>query len=165
MTTFQFKIGGTFVLLKRNKAFNQNIKNMPLTLTLSEGVLPEGKEREAVIQITDSILKTHGLTGNKVMTPMVTASVHIVPKGLSFYGGKEFKGAWAEWKVPSFALSDKKVMKQHFADVTEIIHELSGRKQPKDNIYVNVVHAVDGGWNLDGVAMTNEELLRAISMG
>jgi hypothetical protein len=36
---------------------------------------------------------------------------------------------------------------------------------PKENIYVNVVHTVDGAWNLDGQAMTNEELGEAISRG
>ncbi|MBO3697738.1 hypothetical protein [Roseivirga sp. E12] len=138
---------------------------MPLTLTLTEGILPKGSEGEAVKQISDSLLKTHGLTGNTVMTPSVTATVHIVPKGSSFSGGKEFSGAWAEWKVPSFALADKDVTKQHFAEVTEIIHQLSGGKQPKDKIYVNVVHAVDGAWNLGGVAMTNEQIVEAISRG
>lgn len=138
---------------------------MPLTLTLTEGVLPIGKEKEAVQQITDSLLKTHGLTGNTVMTPNITANVHIVPKGFSFSGGEEFLGAWAEWKVPSFALADHAIIKQHFAEVTEIIHQLSDKKQPKDRIYLNVVHAVDGAWNLDGIAMTNEELGEVISKG
>lgn len=138
---------------------------MPLTLTLTEGVIPLGQEKEAVKQITDSLLKTHGLTGNTVMTPNITANVHIVPKGSSFSGGKEFLGAWAEWKVPSFALSDKTVIKQHYKEVTDIIHQLSGGKQPKDNIYINVIHAVDGGWNLDGIAMSNEELGAEISKG
>ncbi len=138
---------------------------MPLTLTLTEGVLPSGKEKEAVQQITDSLLETHGLTANTVMTPNITANVHIVPKGSSFSGGKEFLGVWAEWKVPSFALADQAIIKRHFAEVTEIIYKLSGEKQPIDNIYINVVHAVDGGWNLDGIAMTNEELGEAISKG
>lgn len=138
---------------------------MPLTLTLTEGVIPVGKEKEAVQLITESLLKTHGLTGNNVMTPNITANVHIVPKGLSFSGGEEFTGAWAEWKVPSFALADQVVIKQHFAEVTEIIYRLSGGKQSKDHIYVNAVHAVNGGWNLDGKAMTNEELGDAISKG
>ena len=138
---------------------------MPLTLTLTEGVLPVGTEKKAVQQITASLLENHGLTGNTVMTPNITANVHIVPKGMSFSGGEEFLGAWAEWKVPAFALADRVVQKQHFAEVTDIIFNLSGGKQPKDNIYVNVVHALDGGWNLDGIAMTNEELGQAISKG
>ncbi|MCE7995683.1 MAG: 4-oxalocrotonate tautomerase [Roseivirga sp.] len=136
---------------------------MPLTLTLTEGVLPSGSEKKAVEEITASLLNTHGLTGNAVMTPNVTANVHIVPKGSSFTGGEEFSGAWAEWKVPSFALADREVIKRHFAEVTDIIHNLSGGKQPKDHIYVNVIHAVDGAWNLDGTAMTNEEIVEAIS--
>ncbi|WP_432412496.1 hypothetical protein [Rasiella sp. SM2506] len=138
---------------------------MPLTLTITEGVFPSEKVKEAVVQITNSFLKNHGLTGNAVMTPNITANVHIVPKGFSFSGGEEFVGAWAEWKVPSFALADQAVIKQHFAEVTEIIYKLSGGRQPKDNIYVNVVHAVDGGWNLDGKAMNNEALGAAISKG
>jgi hypothetical protein len=138
---------------------------MPLTLTLTKGVLPKGKEKEAIAQLTDSLLKWSGLTGNKVMLPNVTANVIIVPKGSSFSGGKEFSGAWVEWKLPSFGLTDREVQKKHLEDATNIIHELSGKKQPKDNIYVNVVHAVDGAWNFNGQAMTNAEIGEAISKG
>ena len=55
---------------------------MPLTLSLTEGVLPNGKEKEAVAQISDSILKWHGLTGNTVMTPNITATLHFRPPDL-----------------------------------------------------------------------------------
>ena len=138
---------------------------MPLTLTLTEGVLPRGREKQAVEQLTDAMLERHGLTGNKVMTPNITATVHVLPKESTFSGGKEFAGAWVEWKVPSFAFSSREVQQGYFKDATDIIEELSGGKQPRDNIYVNVVHAVDGAWNLDGKAMTNEELGQAISQG
>jgi len=138
---------------------------MPLTLTLTEGVLPTGTEKEAVAKITDTFLKWHGLTNNKVMTPNVTATVHILPKSSTFSGGVEFAGVWIEWKVPSFAFSDRKIQQGFSEDATNIIHELSGGEQPKDNIYINVVHAVDGTWNLNGQAMTNEQLGEAISKG
>jgi hypothetical protein len=138
---------------------------MPLTLTLSEGVIPAGTEKQAVTRLTDSMLKWHGLTGNKVMTPNITTTVHVLSQGSTFSGGKEFAGAWVEWKVPSFAFNSREIQIGYFKDATEIIHELSGGKQPKDNIYVNVVHSVDGAWNLDGLAMTNEQLGEAISKG
>ena len=138
---------------------------MPLTLTLTEGVIPAGSEKEAVAKITNSMLKHHGLLGNTIMTPNITAHVSVLSKSATFSGGEEFSGVWMEWKVPSFALADREVQKAFFAESTEIIHELSGRRQPKDNIYSNVVHTVDGSWNLDGVAMTNEELGEAISKG
>ncbi len=138
---------------------------MPLTLTLTEGVIPAGSEKEAVAQLSDAMLKHHGLTGNKVMTPNITATVHVLPMNSTFSGGKEFSGAWVEWKVPSFAFATKEVQQGYFEEATHIIHQLSGGKQPKDNIYVNVVHTVDGAWNFDGRAMSNEEIGEAISKG
>jgi hypothetical protein len=50
-------------------------------------------------------------------------------------------------------------------EATNIIHEMSGGKHPKDRIWVNVLHAVDGGWGVNGAAMTNDELKAAASRG
>jgi len=136
---------------------------MPLTLTLTEGVIPVGSEKKAVAQLSDAMLKHHGLIGNTVMTPNITATVNVLPESSTFSGGKEFSGAWVEWKVPSFAFASREVQQGYFTEATNIIYELSGRKQPKDNIYVNVVHTVDGAWNFDGQAMTNDEIGEAIS--
>ena len=138
---------------------------MPLTLKLTEGVLPVGAEKQAVAKLTQAMLKWHDLTGNKVMTPNVTATVHILPKGTTYSGGKEFSGAWVEWLTPSFAFNSREVQQGFFENATNIIHELSGGKQPKDNIYINVVHTVDGAWNLNGQAMSNQELINAIAHG
>ena len=138
---------------------------MPLTLTITEDAIPTNKAKDAVKQLTESMLRWHQLTGNTVMTPNVTAHFAIVPKGQSFSGGEEFSGVWVEWKVPSFAFASREIQKGFGKDATDIIHQLSGGKQPKDNIYFNVVHTVDGAWNLDGQAMSNEELGGAISKG
>ncbi len=138
---------------------------MPLSLHLTEGVIPEGTEKQAIKQITDIMLKWHGLTGNKVMTPNITAMVQVLPKGTTFYGGEDVSGAWIEFKTPSFAFIDREVQLGVAKESTDVIYQLSGRKQPKDNIYFNVTHAVDGTWNLDGKAMTNEELGEVISKG
>ncbi|PHS69273.1 MAG: 4-oxalocrotonate tautomerase [Methylophaga sp.] len=136
---------------------------MPLTLTLTEGVIPAGSEKQAVAQLSAAMLKHHGLTANKVMTPNITATVHVLPKTTTFSGGEEFSGAWVEWKVPSFAFASREVQLGYFEEATNIIEALSGGKQPRDNIYVNVIHTVDGAWNFDGRAMTNEEIMAAIS--
>lgn len=138
---------------------------MPLTLTISQGVIETSKAKEAIVQLTESMLKWHGLTGNSVMTPNVTANVHIVPEGLSFSGGDEFEAVWVEWKVPSFAFASSEILKGFGQDATDIIFELADGKVSRDNIYFNVVHTVDGSWNLDGIAMSNEELGEAISKG
>ncbi|OCQ23825.1 4-oxalocrotonate tautomerase [Pseudoalteromonas luteoviolacea] len=136
---------------------------MPLTLTLTEGVLPQGTENLAIAKITDAMLKWHNLTGNETMKSNITAMIQVLPKSATYAGGKEFSGVWVEWKVPSFAFTDRDVQIGFGQDVTNIIYELSERTQPRENIYINVVHAVDGSWNFNGIAMTNEQITQAIA--
>lgn len=131
---------------------------MPLTLTLTEGVLPKGQEKLAYRRLAEAMLKWHGLTDNRVMTPNVVGSIHIVDKDLTFTGPDETPVAFVEWKVPSFAFTDRQVQQGYFEEATSIIHEMSGGRQPKDKIFINVVHAVDGAWNFNGKAMTNAEI-------
>jgi len=138
---------------------------MPLTLTLSEGVLPKNAEAQAIKRITDAMLKWHGLTGNTVMTPNVTAHLHILPKGHGFSGGEPFDGVWIEFKTPGFAFTDREVQLGLFKDATDIIVELSGGKQPRDKIFSNVTHTVDGTWNLNGRAMTDKEISETLALG
>ncbi len=138
---------------------------MPLTLTISEGVLPVGTEKLAFGKLSDAMLKWHGLTGNKVMTPNVVGSINVIPKQHTFSGSKEASVAFIEWKVPSFAFATREVQAGYIAEATDIIHDMSGKNLPKENIWVNIVHAVDGAWGIAGKAMTNAELGEAISKG
>lgn len=136
---------------------------MPLTLTLTEGLLPTGTEQDAFIRLSEAMLKWHNLTGNQVMTPNITGTIHVLPRERTFSGMNEVSGAWVEWKVPSFAFNTREIQQGFFADATDIIHELSDGRLPVERIWINVVHTVDGAWNLDGQAMTNEQLVQAIS--
>jgi len=138
---------------------------MPLTLTFTDGVLPRDAVNQVIEKLTDSMLKWHGLTGNKVMTPTITGQVHIMPKGTTFTGGKELSGAWVEWKTPSFAFATREIQIGHIEEATTIVYEASGGRLPKNQIWVNVVHAVDGAWGIEGKAMTNAEIGEAVSKG
>ncbi|MES9851736.1 MAG: hypothetical protein ABW170_07890 [Candidatus Thiodiazotropha sp. L084R] len=138
---------------------------MPISITLTEGVLPVGQEAVAVSKITDSFLKHHDLGGNKVMSPNITTHLNILPKGQTFAGGEPVEGAWVETKTPSFALASHDIQTAFFGEATQILLELSGGKLTKERIWSNGVYAEDGTWNLDGKAMTNEELGQAISAG
>jgi len=138
---------------------------MPLTLTLTEGVISQGQERTVFARLSEAMLKWHGLAGNKVMTANVIGSIHVLPKDQTFTGMQETPVVFVEWKVPTFAFADRKVQQGYFAEATNIVHEMSGGRQPKDKIFINVIHAVDGAWNLDGKAMTNAELGETIGKG
>lgn len=138
---------------------------MPISLTLTEGVIPAGKTGVAVAKITEAFLKHHGLSGNKVMTPNVTAHLNVLPKGRTFAAGQPVEGAWIETKTPSFALADHTTQTAFFGEATQILHDLSGGQLSKDRIWSNGVHAVDGTWNMDGKALTNVELGAAVATG
>lgn len=138
---------------------------MPLTLTITDGVLPRGQEKVAFARLSELMLKWHGLAGNKTMTPNVVGSLHVLPKGSTFTGMQETDVVFIEWKVPSFAFADRKVQQGYFEDATNLIHEMSGGRQPKDHVFINVVHAVDGAWNFNGKALTNGEIGALVAKG
>ena len=131
---------------------------MPLTLTLTEGVLPKGQEKVAFSRLSDAMLKWHGMADNEAMKRNIVGSIHVVPKEHTYAGSKESSVAFVEWKVPSFAFASREVQLGYVEEATRIIHELSGAKHPKERIWVNVVHAVDGAWGIAGMALTNAQL-------
>ena len=136
---------------------------MPLTLTLTEGVVPRGKEQVVFSRLSEAMLRWHGMSGNTLMTENIVGTIHVLPISATLTGMKETAVAFAEWKVPPFAFTDRKVQIGYFAEATEIIHELSGGKLPRNHIFVNVVHAVDGAWNFKGKALTGAEIIEAVS--
>jgi len=131
---------------------------MPLTLTLTEGVLPIGHEKAAYKRLSEAMLKWHGLAGNKMMTSNVVGSIHLVSQDHTFTGTDETPVAFIEWKVPSFAFTDRRIQEGYFEEATNIIQEMSDGRLARDKIFINVVHAVDGAWNFNGRAMTNAEI-------
>lgn len=136
---------------------------MPISITLSEGVIPPDKVGIAVAQITDSFLRHHGLGGNRLMTPNITTHLNVLPGGHTFAGGHPVEGAWVETKTPSFALADHAIQTAFFGEATQILHDLSGGKLAKERIWSNGVHAVDGTWNIGGRALTNDEIGAAVA--
>ena len=136
---------------------------MPLTLIVTEGVLPKDREQSTIARLSETFLKLHGLTGNKFMTPNVIGHVQVIPSGSTFSGLKATPVAIVEWLTPSFAFATREAQIAYVAEATDIIHEACGGKHPKENIWVNVKHAVDGTWGIAGKAMTNAELGEAIA--
>lgn len=138
---------------------------MPLSLIVTEGVLAKGSEQETITKLAQSFLRVHGLLGNKALTPNVVGSLHILDPQHCIVDGQPTDIAVVEWKTPSFAFTSREVQVAYVAEATEIVFEASGRKHPKEKIWVNVVHAVDGIWGIGGKALTNDELISMVSAG
>lgn len=135
---------------------------MPLTLTVTEGVIPAGQEQATFKRLSDLMMKLHGIYGNTFMTPNVVGSINVIPQGLTFSGSDPKPVAFIEWKVPSFVFTDRDIQITYIREATDIVIEASGGRQPKELIWVNVSHAVDGAWAVAGQAMTNAELQSAV---
>ena len=136
---------------------------MPLTLVVTEGVIPKDREHSTMARLSETFLKLHGLSGNKVLTPNVIGHIQVLPHGTTYSGLHPTAVAIVEWKVPSFAFTSKDVQDAYVAEATNIIYDASDRKHPKELTWVNITYAVDGGWGIAGKAMTNAELGAAIA--
>ena len=136
---------------------------MPLTLIVTEGVIPSDREAETMSRLSAAFLNLVGLSGNAFMTPNVIGHVQVIAKGHSYAGLTPATVAIVEWKVPSFAFTDREIQTTYVAQATEIIHEASGGKHPREWVWVNVTHAVDGAWGIAGKAYTNAQLGDAVS--
>lgn len=138
---------------------------MPLTLIVTEGLIPPNRYAETVARLSDSFLRLHGLAGNRVLTPNVVGHVQTVPPGSSFCGLEPRPIAVVEWLTPSFAFTSRDVQLAYVKEATDIVHEACEGRQPRENIWVNVKHAVDGTWGIAGEAFTNDQLKAAIAAG
>lgn len=138
---------------------------MPLSLTYTEGAVPRQAISKLGRQITDAFLEAHNLAGNDVMSPNVTMQIQQLSREGSLSGGESFCGVWLECKVPAFALADRAVQQGFFAQATDLIEAATNFTIPRNHIFANAVHTVDGTWNLNGLAMTNDQLGEAISAG
>lgn len=138
---------------------------MPLTFTITEGLLEKGQERVAFARLTEAMLKAHGLLGNAIMARNVVGSILVLPLSATFIGMEETPVAFVEWKVPSFAFTDANAQKAYFAEASTILLEMTHGRLPRENIGINVTHAVDGAWNFDGERMTNAEIGARVAQG
>lgn len=70
-----------------------------------------------------------------------------------------------EWKMPSITFTDRAVQTGYIAEATDLAYEAAGGRQPKERIWCNIVHAVDGGWGIAGEALTNAQLGERVAKG
>jgi hypothetical protein len=138
---------------------------MPITVTTTQGVFTPANEKKLVPELSALMLKLHGLTGNKFMTPVVIGSLNQVPTDLIFSGGVVAPGVFIEWKVPSFGFAKQEILNDYVKEATDIVVALANGKLSKKNVFVNVLHAVDGSWGVNGKAYTNAELTAAVQAG
>ncbi len=136
---------------------------MPITVTITEGLLSAEAERHVFAALTDAFLRRHNLVGNRFLTPNVIGEIATIPAGRGFAGGRPADIAIVELKVPSFALATPEQKAGFIADATEILVAAAGGRLAREAVWVNMVHAVDGLWGIAGRAYSNEALIQAVA--
>jgi len=131
---------------------------MPLTLILTEGLMPREQHAPTIARLCEAFLRLHGLLGNAFLTPNVIGHVHEVPQGATFAGLQPASVAIVEWFTPSFAFASTGLQQAYVKEATDIVEAACGGKQPRERIWVNLKHAVDGMWGIGGRAFSNAEL-------
>lgn len=138
---------------------------MPLTLIVTEGLLPADRQPATMARLSETFLELHGLKGNAFMTPNVIGHVQVIPAGSTYAGLQPVPVAIVEWLTPSFAFGSREVQQAYVREATQIVHEACGGRLPRERIWINLTHAVDGMWGIAGRAYTNEELGAAVGAG
>lgn len=135
---------------------------MPITISLTKGLLTPQGEREIHTRITAALLDVHGLAGNEFLTQTISGHVHVHPQECSFVGGKPQSLAIIEIKAPSVTFPNQEV-KDHFVkQVTDLVDELKAGTHPRERTFVNVTHTLDGAWGIAGRAYTSQALEEGI---
>lgn len=138
---------------------------MPLTLIISEGLLPKERRQATVAKLSEAFLKLHGLAGNKFFTPNVIGHIADIPADSTFAGLQPTPVAIVEWLTPSFAFASREIQEAYVAEATQIVFDACEGKQPREKIWVNLKYAIDGMWGIGGKAYTNEQLGAAAAQG
>ena len=136
---------------------------MPIQIIVPEGALTPASEAEAFRKLTELLLRLHGLTGNRFMTPNVIGEVTVVPKGRTYSGGEPTDIAVFELKVPSFVLPTQELKEAWVSEGTKIIEEAAAGRIKREHIYANVNYAVEGAWGIGGKAFSNDALGSAVA--
>jgi phenylpyruvate tautomerase PptA (4-oxalocrotonate tautomerase family) len=136
---------------------------MPITVTATEGVLDPHAQAHILPRLSKALLERHGLNDNAFMVPAVVGSVHILPPGRTFTGGRAERAIFVELKVPSVTFQTVEQKQGFLDDVNAILDELTNGTYPRDKTFFNITYAVDGSWGIGAKAYTNEELGAAIA--
>ncbi|KWE59454.1 hypothetical protein [Burkholderia sp. MSMB2157WGS] len=135
---------------------------MPITLTVSEGVFTQEDEGLVFAELTDALLDVEGLTGNAFLAPNVIGTLNVLPRERIFVQGRAQPAAFVELKLPAVALAAPDKQRLFVERATGIVlHRARGRLTPAQ-VWVNVVHAVDGGWGIAGRRYDNASLVDSI---
>ena len=136
---------------------------MPITLTVSEGLLTAEAEQKAFAGLTDALLTSAGLSGNSFMEPNVVGTINVLPRNHVLSGGKPTAAAFIELKLPGIALATDEAKRAFTSEATNVVVAAADGRLAREHVWTNIVYAADGSWGIDGRAYGNADLGAAVA--
>jgi phenylpyruvate tautomerase PptA (4-oxalocrotonate tautomerase family) len=137
---------------------------MPITVTAPHGVLTPAGERDVLPKLTAALVDASGATGNAFFTSVVGGTVHILAPENIYAGGVNRPVVMVELKLPNIGLHTLEARAVFIGAATDIVEASSVPGRDRDDIWVNILNAPDGGWGMGGHAYTGADLIAAVSL-
>ena len=134
---------------------------MPITVTTPRGTLTPAGERAVLPRLTAALIEVSGVTGNSFFTPIVGGTVHVLDPRDVYAGGVNRLVVMVELKLPNIGLPTPEARAAFIAAASDIVADLAVPGHDRNDIWVNILNAPDGGWGVGGRAWTGEELIAA----
>ncbi|MEU6585231.1 hypothetical protein [Nocardia sp. NPDC046763] len=136
---------------------------MPITVTAPRGVLTARGEREILPALTAALAEVSGGAGNDFFTGIIGGSVHLLPPEDIYAGGENQPIVMVELKLPNIGLPDPDARAAFITAATDIVAGLTAAGHRREDIWVNILNALDGAWGIGGRAYTGEALIAAVT--
>ena len=136
---------------------------MPITVTAPRGVLTAHGEREILPRLTAALAEASGLTGNSFFTSAIGGTVHILPPEDVYAGGINRPLVLVELKLPNVGLNTIQARTAFITAATDLVETLTVPGHDRQDIWVNILNAPDGGWGLGGTVYTGDDLIAAVT--
>jgi phenylpyruvate tautomerase PptA (4-oxalocrotonate tautomerase family) len=138
---------------------------MPITVTAPRGTLTAAGEREILPRLTAALIEASGLTGNAFFQSVVGGTVHILAPEDVYAGGQNRPLVMVELKLPGIGLGTMDARAAFITAATDVVSALTVPGHDRENIWINILNAPDGGWGIGGIVYTNEHLVAAVTSG
>jgi phenylpyruvate tautomerase PptA (4-oxalocrotonate tautomerase family) len=136
---------------------------VPITVTAPRGVLTSAGEREILPRLTADLAEAGGLGDNPRFIAMIGGTVHILDPENIYAGGVNQPLVMVELKLPNIGLDSIEQRAAFIEAATDTVAALTTPGHRRENTWVNILNAPDGGWGLAGRAHTGDSLLKTLT--
>lgn len=134
---------------------------MPITVTAPQGELTESGRREILPRLTAALLDASEASGSAFFANLTGGTVRVLPAEDIYAGGVNRRIVLVEVKLPNIGLADLAQRAAFIGAAADVVDQLTVGTHRRQDTWVNIVNAPDGGWGIGGRAYTGDDLVAA----